>query len=113
MKSLSQNLSQQTRRYIRAKIRQELDPGVIVGLVESEMHFALADALNLSLVKEQTEGLGRVSNERVEAGSLSRNGYKDFWLKGIFSSVLLRRPGLRGKTPPSVAFLTVRDANQM
>jgi transposase-like protein len=103
-------VSQQTRRFIRAKIRQELDPGVIVGLVESEMHCALAEALNLSLVKEQTASLGRESNERSETGTLSRNGYKDFWLKGIFSSVLLRRPVLRGKTPPSAVLDSLKRA---
>ena len=108
MQSLSQNLSQQTRRFIRAKIRQELDPGLIVGLVESEMHSALADALNLSLVKEQASDLGRGSNERSKTGTLSRNGYKDFWLKGIFSSVLLRRPVLRGKTPPSAVLESLK-----
>jgi len=111
MQSLSQQLGQKTRKFIRAKIRQELDPGLIAGLVESEMHYALADALNLSLAKEQTAGLGRESNERSgETGSLSRNGYKDFWLKGIFSSVLLRRPVLRGKTPPSAVLESLRRA---
>jgi putative transposase len=111
MQSLSQQLGQKTRKFIRAKIRQELDPGLIAGLVESEMHYALADALNLSLAKEQTAGLGRESNERSGiTGSLSRNGYKDFWLKGIFSSVLLRRPVLRGKTPPSAVLESLRRA---
>ncbi len=46
MQSLSQQLSQKTRKFIRAKIRQELDPGLLAGLIESEMHAALADALN-------------------------------------------------------------------
>lgn len=101
MKSVSQNLSQQTRKFIRSKIRQELDPGLILALAESEMHSALADALNESLLKEQTHGLGRNLHERSETQSLSRNGYKPFWLKGIFSSVLLQRPVLRGVTPPS------------
>lgn len=111
MQSLSQQLGQKTRKFIRAKIRQELDPGLVVGLIESEMHAALADALNLSLVKEQTAGLGRESNERSrETGSLSRNGYKELRLKGIFSSVLLRRPVLRGKTPPSAILASLRRA---
>lgn len=101
MKSLSQNLSQQTRRFIRAKIRQELDPGVILALVESEMHSALAESLNQSLLTEQSDLLGRDLHERSETGTLSRNGYKPFRLKGIFSSVMLRRPVLRGATPPS------------
>jgi transposase-like protein len=110
MQSLTQQLTQKTRKFIRAKIRRELDPGLIVGLVESEMHAALAEALNLSLVEEQTEGLGRESNERSRNGSLSRNGFKDFRLKGIFSSVWLRRPVLRGKTPPSAVLESLKRA---
>ena len=104
MKTIAQNLSQQTRRYIRTKIRQELDPGVIMALVESEMQSALAESLNQSLLTEQSDLLGRDLHERSESETLSRNGYKPFRLKGIFSSVTLRRPVLRGATPPS-AFL--------
>jgi len=108
MKSVSQNLAQQTRKFIREKIRQELSPGLLSALVESEMHSALAESLNQSLLKEQTEGLGRDPHERQEVRTLSRNGYKDFWLKGIFSSVLLRRPVLRGVTPPSPLIESLR-----
>ncbi len=101
MKSVSQNLAQQTRKFIRAKIQQELDPGLVMALVESEMHAALADSLNRSLLSEQTDLLGRDFHERSDTASLSRNGYKPFRLKGIFSSVTLRRPVLRGANPPS------------
>jgi transposase-like protein len=101
MKSVSQNLSQQTRRFIRFKIRQELQPGLVMALVESEMHSVLAESLNQSLLLEQSDLLGRDQHERLEADTPYRNGYKAFRLKGIFSSVMLRRPVLRGTTPPS------------
>jgi len=55
--------------------------------------------------------LGRESNERTDdARSLFRNGYKPFRLKGIFSSVTLRRPVLRGATPPSAVLASLRRA---
>ena len=100
MKSVSQIVNRETRRFVRNKIRQELDPAMITAIAESEMQSALADALNDRLIKEQEELLGRSWHERVDE-PVYRNGYKSTSLKGIFSSMTLRRPMLRSKTPPS------------
>jgi len=72
MKSVPQLVDPQTRRFIRAKIRQELDPGVIMALAESEMHAALAEALNRSLLREQTADLGQESNESTALSTCSK-----------------------------------------
>jgi len=100
MKSVSQIVNRETRRYVRRKIRQELDPAMISAVAESEMQSALAEALNAKLIKEQEELLGRSWHERVDE-PVYRNGYKPTSLKGVFSSMTLRRPMLRAKTPPS------------
>lgn len=100
MKSIPQRLEQQVHLLARKKVRSSVQPGTVWNVMENEMLAVLTDVLDQRLREEQQELLRRPRYRRGGDGRC-RNGYKPLRLKGLFHSIVLRRPVLRGKTPPS------------
>lgn len=94
MKSLSQKMELVGRDMIRSSIRGCLEPGRLLGFLESEVQAVLSEALNSLLEREAQEELGRQPYER-RWGAVSRNGYKPIRVPGLFGSLTLRRPVVR------------------
>ena len=100
MKSLNQILEQKVHRLVRTKVRSCTQPGTLWNIIESEMSGFLNETLQKRLLDEQDALLQRRPYERSGDGR-KRNGYKPLKLKGMFRAITLKRPVLRGKTPPS------------
>jgi transposase-like protein len=100
MKSVNQIIEQRLHRSVRAKVRSCTQPGVVWNIIEKEMSMFLADLLQEKLHEEQEVVLQRRPYQRG-GDSRKRNGFKPLRIKGLFSSIILRRPVLRGKTPQS------------
>lgn len=98
--SLTEVVEKEIHSTLRNKIRNATQPGVLRNIFQSEVNAFLADVINQKLVDEQNQLLGRVAYQRT-ADKRNRNGFKPFKLKGIFSRILLKKPVLRSKTPPS------------
>jgi transposase-like protein len=107
MKSVNQLLEQQMHRITRQRIRACTQPGSLNHVVEQEMSAFLSDILNLRLKEEQEELLGRAPYER-NGDNKKRNGHKSVFLKGFFKKIMVRKPVLRGKTPPSTILPLLR-----
>ena len=108
MKSVSQKIQMQAHKFVREKIRQTIQPGTIATVVDQEFQSVLAEVVNRALDQERDSALGRGSYERSGVPSLYRNGYKRSRLRGLFNAVFVRRPAVRGKTPPSPLFSALR-----
>jgi transposase-like protein len=100
MKSVNQILEQRLHRSVRAKVRSCSQPGIVWNIIEKEMSMFLTDILQEKLREEQDALLQRRPYQRT-GDRRKRNGFKLLRLKGFFSSITLKRPVLRGKTPPS------------
>jgi transposase-like protein len=100
MTSINQVLEQRLHRTVRAKVRSCTQPGIVWNIIESEMAMFLTDILQQKLLEEQDALLQRRPYQRGGDGR-KRNGFKPLRIKSFFSTMILRRPVLRGKTPPS------------
>lgn len=99
MKSINQVLEQRLHRTVRAKVRSCTQPGIVWNIIESEMAMFLTDVLQQKLLEEQDALLQRRPYQRGGDGR-KRNGFKPLRIKSLFSTMILKRPVLRGKTPP-------------
>lgn len=100
MKSVNQLLEQQIHKTARQRVRASTQPGSLNNVIEQEISIFLTDVLNQRLKKEQEDTLQRFPYQRTPDGR-KRNGHKAFTLIGLFHKLTLKRPVLRGKTPPS------------
>lgn len=100
MKSTNQILEQHMHHVVRSKVRSCSQPGTLLNIMDHEMQMFITDVLQKKLRDEQDELLQRGPYERNGDGR-QRNGCKPVRFKGLFRSFRVRRPVLRGKTPPS------------
>ena len=111
MKSVNQLLEQKMHRMARQKIRSCTQPGTLNNILEQEMNMFFGEILNGCLKKEQEDVLQRAPYQR-NGGTEKRNGHKLINLRGIFSRIILKKPVLRGKTPPSAILPMLRRCGQ-
>jgi transposase-like protein len=100
MKSINQVLEQRLHRTVRAKVRSCTQPGTVWNVIECEMAAFLTDVMQQKLLEEQDALLQRRPYQRGGDGR-KRNGFKPLRIKSLFNTMVLKRPVLRGKTPPS------------
>jgi putative transposase len=100
MKSFNQILEQRLHRTVRARVRSCTQPGTVWNIIEGEMAMFLTDILQQKLLEEQDSVLQRRPYQRG-GDARKRNGFKPVRIKSLFSTMILKRPVLRGKTPPS------------
>ncbi len=97
---LTDLVEKQIHTALKNKVRTAVQPGTVLNIVNSEISTFLTDVINQKLVDEQNQLLGRAPYERT-TDKRARNGFKLFKLKGVFTSLFLKKPVLRTQTPPS------------
>lgn len=112
MKSTNQKLEMHAHKFVRAKVRQTVQPGTVAAVIDQELHSILAEIVNSALEQERDAVVGRAPYERSSSAPLYRNGHKRSRLRGLFNAVFVKRPVLRGKTPPSALFTALRRSGK-
>lgn len=98
--SLTEVVEKQIHTALKNKVRSSTQPGTVLNIFQNEVNAFLSDVINEKLVNEQNQLLDRKPYERT-VNKKYRNGFKRFKLKGALSSIFLKKPVLRTKTPPS------------
>lgn len=111
MQTTSQMIERFGNQTARARVRQAVQPGTLKTVIEAELNTLIADALNAQLKAEQDALLGRAPYARVPE-SPSRNGFKRFWLTGLFGKLALRRPVVRTGSLRSPLLEALRGAGR-
>ena len=106
-KSSTEIIERRLHQMARRKVRSCSQPGTVWNVIEGELQLMLAEIITQKLREEQEAMLGRSPYERG-VDKRKRNGYKKVRLFGIFQKIPLRRPVMRGKTPPSPILCLIR-----
>lgn len=111
MKSVSQNLTRLTHKIVARRVEDTLQPGNILALIEDQTNKIVSKAINDAFQQELSEALGRDFHERGEDPQY-RNGYKKVRVLGQRGWLSLRKPVLRGVTPPSSLLASLRNTGK-
>jgi transposase-like protein len=79
---------------VRKRVKSAIQTDKLQNILIQEMNSAIATAFNERLESERDLALERDQYERV-AGSVKRNGFKEFSIAGLFGRIALRRPVVR------------------
>jgi putative transposase len=95
MKSIAQIMKTESHKLVREKVRQALQPGAVLAVIEQEVQSIVSQTLNKALLDEQEKALGRKAYQRVD-DPIYRNGFKNTAIPSLFGQFLtLRKPVLR------------------
>jgi transposase-like protein len=100
-----------THQLVARRVEAVLQPGDVLALIEDQTHKLIAEALNERFERELADDLGREPHERGAEGRY-RNGSKPVSIPSRFGWLSLRRPVLRGATPPSPLLEALRRSGR-
>lgn len=111
MKNIPQYLQVLARQKMDSKVKGLLDPGLMQKWAAEALNRQVLEALNVQMLKERDEFLGRQPYQREDA-AVHRNGFKTVFAPFLGGFLSLRQPVLRrgGFVSPTLA--AVRDAGK-